>query len=373
MRMMKAARLHEVGGKFQVDEIEKPTPGYDEIIVKVESANLVQNLRNVVSTYPIEKPFLPLPEFPAIFGFDIAGTIADVGERVRNLKPGDRVYIDTARSAVDSWETRTGDPLSDPDFAFQGYFGIGEGARALHRDYPHGGMCEYVRAPARSVIGIPDNVTFDQASRLSYIGTSYAAMRKGDVRPGSSLLILGATGTLGVDAVLLALAMGVGKIFAVARNVELLERVKAFAPDRINIISLSDQDLGDWVRSLNYGGRGADVVIDALNHTAPASVSMNGINALRRGGRYIFVGAMPEPLPIPIYFLMTRQIQIFTSLWFSTAEGEEIMRMAEAGTLELDHFEINSFSLDQANEALQSAEDRKGGFTSIIVHPHKKA
>lgn len=367
--MMRAARLHQVGAPLVVDEIPHPVPGDGDVIVRVESANLVQNLRNVISTYPIDKPFLPLPELPAIFGMDIAGTVAEVGSRVRNLRPGDRVYINPGRSAVDSFETRTGDPLSDPAYTFQGYFGFGPGSADIHRDYPHGGLSEYAKVPAGAVIRVPEGVTLDQASRLGYLGTSYAALRKGDVRGGSTVLVLGATGTLGLGAVLIALAMGATRIFAVGRNEELLERVRAIAPHRIFTLALSDQDLGAWVRECN-DGRGADVTIDALNHTAPASVTLAGIWALRRGGRLVSIGAMPEDLPVPVYRLMTQQISLLTSLWFSVAEGEDLVRMAAAGTLDLSHFEVLPFRLDEANEALAAAEQRAGGFTSIIVHPH---
>ena len=67
MSTMKAARLHKVGGAFQVDDVEMPVPGDDDVVIEVKAANLVQNLRNVIATYPTEKPFLPLPELPAIF------------------------------------------------------------------------------------------------------------------------------------------------------------------------------------------------------------------------------------------------------------------------------------------------------------------
>lgn len=369
MTVMRAARLHEVGGKFQVDEVPMPVPGDYDVVIKVESANLVQNLRNVITTYPSLKPFLPLPELPAIFGMDTAGSISEVGARVRNLKVGDRVYLNPGRDSGDSWASRTGDPLSDEAYTFQGYFGFGPGSKEIHKDYPHGGMCQYVKAPVSGIIRIPENVPLDHASRFGYLGTAYSGLRKGDLRAGTHLLIHGVTGTLGLSAVLLALAMGATKIFGVARNRELLERIRNIAPDRIQTMAYGDGDVGDWVRE-NTDGLGADVFLDALGDTATADVSMAGIWALRRGGRMVSIGAMPEDLPVPMYRLMTMQISLLTSLWFSVAEGEEMARMAAAGTLDLSHFEAQHYSLEQANEAIAAAADRAGGFTSIIVKPN---
>lgn len=370
MNTMKAARLHKVGGEFQVDEIEAPVPGDDDVVIEVKSANLVQNLRNVIATYPTEKPFLPLPELPAIFGMDTAGVISAVGRRVHNLRVGDRVYLNPGRATNDSWASRNGDPLSDPDFTFQGYFGFGPGSVEIHRDYPHGALCQYVKGPASGIIGIPDNVSFDQASRFGYLGTSYASLLKGGVRAGSTVMILGATGTLGVGAVLLALAMGATKILGVARNVALLERLKAIAPNRISVLPYGSADLGQWARE-ETDGLGVDCCIDALSHTATADVTMSGIWALRRGGVLVSVGAMPDVLPLPIYRLMTLRISVLTSLWFSVAEGEDIARMASAGALDLSHFEAHHFALNETAAALAAASERAGGFTSIIVRPNE--
>src|SRR5699024_8167274 len=198
--------------------------------------------------YPTVKPFLPLPELPAVFGMDTAGTISEVGPRIRNLKVGDRVYLNPGRYSEDSWASRVGDPLSDPAYTFQGYFGFGPGSKEIHKDYPQGGLCEFVKAPASGVIVIPDNVPFDHASRFGYIGTAYSGLRKGDVRSGTHLLIHGVTGTLGLSAVLLALAMGATKIFGVARNKELMERIRQIAPERIFMKAYGEGDVGDWVR-----------------------------------------------------------------------------------------------------------------------------
>ncbi|MET8366898.1 zinc-binding dehydrogenase [Micromonospora sp. NPDC049580] len=371
MATMRAARLHEVGGKFQIDEIEKPVPGDQDVIVRVEAAAIVQNLRNVINTYPTVKPFLPLPQLPAVFGMDSAGVITEVGSRVRNLKPGDRVYINPGLDSGDSWAARNGEPMNDPAYTFMGYFGFGPDSAEIHKDYPYGGLAEYVKAPVKNVIVIPENVPLDHATRFGYLGTAYSGLRKGDVRAGSSVLIHGATGTLGVNAVLLARAMGATQIFAVARNKERLERVRQIDPARIKVLSFGEQEVGEWVRS-HTDGRGVDVFLDATGDTATADVTMAGIWALRRGGRMVSIGAMPEDLPIPMYRLMTMHISIIGSLWFTTAEGEDMARMAAAGTLDLSHLDAYHFPLEQANEAVQAAANhRDGGFASVIVQPHK--
>src|SRR3546814_13663560 len=88
-------------------------------------------------------------------------------------------------------------------------------------------------APANSIVVLPDNISFQEAARFGYLGTAYSALRKGRAGPNVTTLINGGSGTLGLGAVLLALAMGVTKILAVARTPELLEEVRKLAPSRI--------------------------------------------------------------------------------------------------------------------------------------------
>ncbi len=91
MNTMKAARLHQIGATFQIDDVPIPQPGKGDVRVRVEACGLIPNLRNVVTHFPTWYPFLPLPALPAIFGLDAAGTVEAVGEGGSAVKPGDRV------------------------------------------------------------------------------------------------------------------------------------------------------------------------------------------------------------------------------------------------------------------------------------------
>ena len=366
MSTMRAARLHEWGGPFKVEEVKKPSPGPRDVIIKVEACNLVPNLANVISVYPDFVPAIPLPELPAILGLDAAGTVVEVGDQVRNVKPGDRVYLNPGRDSGDSEPSRRGDRINDPAFTFQGYFGFGEGSSEIFKDYPEGGLCEYQKAPADGVVILPEEVSFEEACRFGYLGTAYSALRKAGVGPNTTVLVNGGTGTLGVGTVLTALAMGATKVLAVGRNRELLERVRNLDPRRVFTLALGDETVSDWVRSQN-GGYGADAFIDAVGHNAPKEPTLAGFHALRRGGRMVDIGGMFEDLPLPK--LMAMQISVIGSLWFSVAEGQDLAAMAAAGTLDLSVFEHEVFPLEEVNEALASLSHRHGGFTNVVVRP----
>lgn len=366
LNSMKAMRLHEPGGRFQLDKLSRPIllrP--TDVLVEVKASGVVPNLRNVMSHYG-ERSYLTVPDLPAIYGLDTAGVVAEVGAAVTGIAPGDRVYINPGRSCGSCHACRIGEPTNCVAYTFQGYFGFGPRSRQIYQQYPYGGFSQYATAPADGLVKLPPSVSFEQAARFGYLGTAYSGLRKAGVGAGKTVLISGASGTLGLGAVQIARAMGAVRIFCVARNADLLERVRALDPERIRTFSHGSGDLGEWVRS-ETEGLGVDAVLDAIGPGASHQVTLDCIKALRRGGRLVEVGAMSDPLPLNLHELMCSQISVLGSLWFSVAEGQDLAYMAAAGTLDLSVFQHHRYSLEQANEALADAEQRKGGFVNVVI------
>lgn len=363
---MKAARLHKIGTPFSIDEIDVPSPRATDVLVKVRACGVIPNMKNVVSHYAEWFPFLPLPPLPAIYGLDAAGEVVEVGSHVHGISRGDRVYVNPGTSCGSCHACRRGQPINCAAYTFLGYFGFGESSKKVFVDYPYAGFAEYMTAPASSLVKLPSQMSFEQAARMGYLGTAYSALRKAGAGAGQSILISGATGTLGLGAVLLALGMGATKIFGVARNRVLLERLRAIAPNRVHVLSAGDREIGDWVRE-HTDGLGADIFIDAVGPGAPHSTSLAGIDALRRGGRMVDIGGMSEPLPLQMFKLMCFQISVIGSLWFDVAEGQDMVEMVAAGTLDLSVLEHQHFPLAKINEALRAVDARAGGFTNVVV------
>lgn len=367
MATMNAARVHTPGGVFQLDEIERPKPRPHDVVVAVKAAGVIPNLRNVMSNYG-DRAYLTVPDLPAIYGLDAAGVVEEVGDMVTGIAPGDRVYINPGRSCGSCHACRTSDAINCTAYTFQGYFGFGPASKEIYRHYPYGGFSQYATAPANGLVVLPDAVSFEQAVRFGYLGTAYSGLIKAGIGPGRTVLINGASGTLGLGAVLLALAMGATRVLGVARNKELLERVRMIDPTRISVLSSGDEPVGEWARRLT-DGLGVDAALDTMGPGAPAQVMLDAISALRRGGGLVDVGGINAPLSVDMHELMCAQVSLIGSLWFTVAEGQDMAAMAGAGTLDLSVFEHRIFPLDQANEALAVAEKREGGFVNVVINP----
>jgi len=366
---MLAARLHDIGKPMVLEELPVPVPRPTDVVVNVKACNVVPNLKNVLATYAEWFPYLPLPELPAIFGLDAAGVISAVGSHVTEVKVGDRVYVNPGLSCGSCRACRRGEDQNCDSYTFMGYFAFGPNGQRQFDAYPYGGLAEYLNAPQRNLVKLPDAVTFEQGARFGYLGTAYSALRKAGAGPGRTVVIDGISGTLGLGACLIALGLGVSRILGTGRNAALLQDVKALAPDRIDVHAVGDGDLAAWVRDHN-NGEGADIVIDAVGPGAPAESFTDALATLRRGGIAVDIGGMMERPALDLFSMMCSQISLVGSLWFSTSEAQDMAEMAGSGALDLSILEHHTFPLDQINEALDTGlPARHGGFTNFICQP----
>jgi D-arabinose 1-dehydrogenase-like Zn-dependent alcohol dehydrogenase len=389
MPTMIAARLHEYGKPMTLDRIEVPQPRPTDVLVEVKACGVVPNLARVVSNFfgTLTPDNKMMPPLPAIFGLDPAGVVAKVGEQVWHVRPGERVYVNPGRSCGSCRMCRSGQSYDCPSWTLQGYFGR---SQEIMRAYPYGGLSQFITAPATALVKLPDNVSFEAGARFGYYGTAYAAMKKIGVGPGQTLLINGISGQLGLNAASLALAMGATKILGTGRNQNLLDRVKALAPGRNEVLSVPNapsqpspaggggqgggaspanpDPLVVWAKSLTEG-HGVDGMIDCLPPGAPASAMMRALFCLRRGGRAVNVGAVMETLPINAFWMMTNRIGLQGSVWFTTGEGEDMAAMAAAGTLDLSVLQHRVSPLSKVNDVLAGMDDRDGGFTNFVIDP----
>ena len=211
-------------------------------------------------------------------------------------------------------------------------------------------------------------MTFEQGARFGYLGTAFSALRKAGAGPGRTVLVDGISGTLGLGACLIALGLGATRILGTGRNPDLVDDVKAIAPDRIDVLPAGTTHLPDWLRE-RTDGEGVNIVIDALGPGAPAEAMLEAVDSLARGGVLVDIGGMMERPGLDLFAMMCSQRSVLGSLWFSTREGQDMADMAGSGALDLSVLEHQTFPLAQVNEALDSIPQRHGGFTNFLCMP----
>ena len=247
------------------EEIPSPQPGPKEVLVTNKACGV-----NFPDTLIIQGKYQFKPELPFTPGSDIAGVVKAVGEGVKNVKPGDEVF----------------------GFVM------------------NGGFAEEVIVPSKACFPKPPNMDFPiAASFMMAYGTSYYALKdRGQLKEGETLLVLGASGGVGLAAVELGKLMG-ARVIAAASTDEKLALCKEYGADEV--INYTSEDLKSRVKELT-DNKGADVVYDPVG----GLYSEAALRATAWEGRFLVVGFAAGDIPkIPLNLALLKGCSIVGVFW----------------------------------------------------------
>ena len=234
----------------------------------------------------------------------------------------------------------------------------------------HGGLAEYCRLRAHQLIAIPDGVGFAQAAALPCAyGTARRMMvAKGHVAAGEKVLILGASGGVGVCCVQLAKLAG-ATVIAATSAAEKANRLRALGAD--DIIDYAQEDFAQAVYA-RYGkparrGPGSDCGLDVVVNYTGGDTWTKSLRILRVGGRVLTCGATAGYDPAEdIRYIWTFELQILGSNGWAREDVTALLDLMQAGKLQavID----GTFPLEHAPEALMRLENRQV-FGKLVVTP----
>ena len=337
---MKALVLREHGGleKLRIEaDFPDPVAGAGEVVLRVRASSL--NYHDVFTRRGM--PGIRL-NFPIIIGLDVAGEIMSLGEGVEGWSVGDRVLVD---------------PINRVEGGLMG-------------ETEHGGLAELCRAKAHQLIRLPEAVSFEQAAALPVAyGTALRMMQSvGQVQAGEKVLILGASGGVGVCCVQLAKLAG-AYVIACAGSVEKGERLRALGADEIILYTETDflkavqERHGKPARRRGAKGGGVDLVV---NFTG-GETWVKSLRTLRNGGRLLTCGATAGYDPAEdLRFIWTFELQIRGSNGWDPSDLHRLLELVGGGQLKA--VVDRTYTLEEGAEALRQIEDRKV-IGKIVVTP----
>jgi alcohol dehydrogenase len=337
---MKAMVLWQHGGMEQLrleTSFPDPTPGPGDVLVRVRACSL--NYHDVFTRRGM--PGIKIA-MPAIMGLDVAGDIAALGPGVDGWAVGDRVLID---------------PINRIEGGLMG-------------ETVHGGLAELCRARAHQLVRIPAHVSYAEAAALPVAyGTALRMMdTNGNVARGEKVLILGASGGVGVCCLQLAKLVG-AEVIACAGSDAKARRLHELGAD--HVVNYSERDFAQAVYDL-YGkpsrrganaGNGVDVVV---NYTG-GDTWVKSLKCLRVGGRLLTCGATAGYAPTEdIRFIWTFELKVLGSNGWMRLDIEKLFALVESGKLKV--LIDRTYALEEAREALRVIEDREV-FGKVVVTP----
>ncbi|WP_161949658.1 alcohol dehydrogenase catalytic domain-containing protein [Bacillus dakarensis] len=329
-KTMKAARFYELKEPLKIESIPVPTIKDDEVLVQVKAVGLCgSDVSIAIGGYIIPT------QNPITLGHEAAGVVVEVGSQVEDWKPGDRVSLFPGVKCRSCFNCLSGNEHRCTNAQTMG----------VNRD---GALAEYIAWPAKSLVKLPDNLPFTIGAIITdAVATPYHALKyRGGLEKGESIAIYGAGG-LGMHAIQIAKFLGAGKIIAVDVREEQLERAKKAGAD-ITINAEVENPVKRIKEETN--GQGADISAEFIGNKVTYD---QAISSIRWGGRAVFVGIGPEPVSVKPLKLIQRQLDLRGSFGFRIDTIRELAKLAAEGQLELESSITHTFTLEEANKALE--------------------
>src|SRR5712692_6722742 len=307
-RMMRAIVLKEFGGpeNLRLEEVEAPSPGAlrpHEILVRVRAVGVCYH--DIIN----RSGNLPRTKLPSILGHEIAGEVAAIGPGVQDFRPGDRVATVQRVHCGRCDLCRRGRTTLCKEGVFFG------------EEIP-GGYADFVVAEEQGFAKVPDGIPLEDASICGCtIGTAIHVVRtRGGVQLDETVLITGASGGVGLDAIQVCRLTG-ARVLAVTSSPQKEARLREAGADEV-IVS-PDLKFAPQVRRAT-GGRGVDVVLEITG----ALTFDQAMRSLAPAGRLIVVGNLEtRPVSFMPGLVILKELEIRGSFATTTAELSETFRL----------------------------------------------
>jgi D-arabinose 1-dehydrogenase-like Zn-dependent alcohol dehydrogenase len=334
---MKAIVIKQANGRVDVEERERPTPGPDDVLIRVQACGICHG------DLMVRDGHFPFARYPIVPGHEIAGTVEAAGDRVRSVARGARVGVSALFSSCGACARCLGaDEFTCSGMQFTGIA-------------VDGGYQEFMLAPAAYVAPLPEGLDFAEAAPLMCAGlTVFSGMRHAGFRPGHRVAVIG-LGGLGHMAVLFAKAMG-GRVAVLSTSADKERESQGLGAERfINVKSGKPAEaLKDW-------GGGADLIIATAPDAGTMAASFAGLAV---DGTMLVLGAPFEPVPVSAFDLIMGRRRLMGSPAGSRKDLHDTLAFAAAHGVRP---RVNRVRLQDAGSALAGMEKGHASGRTVIV------
>ncbi|MEI3612988.1 alcohol dehydrogenase AdhP [Pseudogracilibacillus sp. SO30301A] len=333
---MKAAVVNQFKEKLEVKEVEIPTPGNGEILIKMEACGVCHtDLHAAHGDWPVK------PKLPVIPGHEGVGIVEKLGDNVTSLKIGDRVGVPWLFKACGECEyCLSGQETLCLDQLNGGYSA-------------DGAFAEYCVAPADYVARIPDGVDSVEIAPILCAGvTTYKALKVSGAKAGDWVAIYG-IGGLGHIALQYAKAMGFNAI-AVDIQDDKLELAKELGAD----ITINGRKV-DPAEEINNKVGGAQA---AISVAVTKSAFEQAYHSVKRGGSVVLVGLPNDEIPVPIFDTVLNGVSVKGSIVGTRKDMQEALQFAADGKVRAI---VSTAKIDDINDVFDKME--KGKINGRVV------
>jgi alcohol dehydrogenase len=347
----KAWRLY-AHNDLRLDEVETPAPAPDGVVVRVEAGMVLSYTGKVLSG---AVPY-SLPPMPFVPGTNAIARVVAVGDNVSHVEPGDRVFL--------SPHLRGDVPDREPPQILIGLTAMTStpDALALQTRWRDGVFAEVAHWPAACVTplsGLEDRPATELIG-LAKLIVPFGGLQRSGLRGGQTIIINGASGYFGSGAVMLALAMGAGRVVAVGRKQMALEQLRERLGQRVIPAVVTGDIAKDLPIIRRAAGGGADVALDLLGNASSTSTTLSCLRALKRGGRLVLMGSAEVPLELSFREMLANDWEVVGQFMYDRTAPGQLAALAAENLLNLRQINVTVFSLADFKRAVEAAALMQG-------------
>jgi L-iditol 2-dehydrogenase len=339
---MKAA-LKTAGGTFEIADVQSPKiPHANWVLARIRVAGICgTDLRH----WKKHEPELE----HHIMGHELAGEVVDVGAAVTNVRPGDRVVI----------ESVMGD--GDCEWCRVQQYNLCPNLYPVRTECVSRAYAEYVAGPADKFYKLPDHVSFEEAALIDTFSVCLHAQHLSGLSINDKIAIIGA-GPIGLGQLMLAKASGADVLITDVVDSALQLAVELGA----DVIVNSKHDDPVAVAKAFTGDRGVDIVFECCGGPSMPVTLPQATQMARRGGKVVIVGGFDAgvtEIGLEWQRIQMSEIQLIPSASFSfhklDAEQGMVLELLSRGKLDAKKLITHRFGLDQINQAFDVAQDKE--------------
>ena len=351
MATHKAWRLHAYND-LRFEDVETPQPAPDGVLIRIEAGMVLSYMGRVLSG---AAPY-SMPPMPFVPGTNAIGRVLATGENVTHVGQGDRVFL--------SPHLRGDVPDAQPPQILIGLTVtmVTEAALALQSRWRDGVFAEIAHWPAACVtpLGGLDDRPATELIGLAKIIVPFGGLQRAGLRGGDTIIVNGATGYFGSGAVMLAAAMGAGRVVAAGRRPQALERLRDVFGPRV-VPAVVTGDAATDAATLRQAAAGAaDVALDLLGAANSTATTLSSLRALKRGGRLVLMGSAEVPLELSFREMLANDWEVVGQFMYARTAPGELARLAAEGLLDLTKIVVTSFPLAEFSRAVEAAALMQG-------------
>jgi L-iditol 2-dehydrogenase len=330
---------------IKVKDILKPSPGPNEVLIKVKAAAICGSDLGIYHYTPAYSKM----KLPVVLGHEFSGIIEEKGDSVQEYKVGDRVLSESVKACgVCEFCSSGMSNLCDQSTLF-----------GIHVD---GGFSEYVTVPYKLLHRIPETMDYDQAALVEPLSNAVHFVRDVTHFEKEDFVVIHGCGPIGLFSAQL-FKLGGANVLMTGLGVDKL-RFDIATKLGIETLNIEQESLEERVME-RTGGVGANITFIAVGASAAVQQAMR---IIKKRGRVVVVGIFGKDVPIDMTWLVRRELQIIGAYDAKPDNFTESINLIAKGQVDVDSVLTHKFCLDEVEEAFKLAINRAGG--KIVFNPN---